>query len=321
MAVTTIGALRDGLNALGIEHASDGPDVTATLTVASVFDPVERGFYFLTGTTVPAGIRNSVLLVRTGFDAGLRGDNTLLLVRGDPQYVYYKLLNALFDHPGSTNIASTARIDPGAVLGAGVRIGEYAIIGACMIGDGVTIGSHVVVHDESIIDSGAAIDSHSAIGARGVAWVWDEAGVERVVQPQLGGVRIGASTILGAHTVVVRGSLNEKTVIGDATVCAPGCRIGHGTVIGRQVHLANAVVTGGNSRIGDFSFIGSAAVFRPKVAVHPRTIVAAGAVVVRNTSAAGLTLMGVPAREEPTKDLPSGMPRPKPPSEGTSHGI
>jgi UDP-3-O-[3-hydroxymyristoyl] glucosamine N-acyltransferase len=68
---------------------------------------------------------------------------------------------------------------------------------------------------------------------------------------------------------------------------------------------------GGNARVGDYSFVGSGAVFRPRVRVHEATIVAAGAVVVKDTSGPGLTLVGVPAVEQPTKATPSGMPRPR----------
>src|SRR5690606_2863598 len=163
----------------------------------------------------------------------------------------------------------------------------------------VVIGAHTI------------IGSMSVIGSQGVAWVWNQDQSARIVQPQLGGVQIGNNCFVGANTIVVRGSLNEATRIGENTLMAPGGRIGHGTQIGNFVHFANNVITGGNTHIGDFCFVGSGAVFRPKVKIHPKTIVGAGSVVVKNSSGEGWTITGVPGKEIPTKAHPEGMPSPK----------
>ena len=120
------------------------------------------------------------------------------------------------------------------------------------------------------LEEGVRVESGSVIGACGVAWTWNEEETEKVIQPQIGGVHVGAHSFLGAHTVVVRGSINEKTSIGHHSLLAPGSRIGHGTQIGNFVHFENNVITGGNTRIADYCFIGSSAVFRPKVKLHGR---------------------------------------------------
>jgi UDP-3-O-[3-hydroxymyristoyl] glucosamine N-acyltransferase len=184
------------------------------------------------------------------------------------------------------------------------------IEGDCAIGDNTIIGSHTVVRENTTIGDEVIIGEHSSIGASGMAWTWGEDSEEKIIQPQLGGVIIEDKCRLGAHSVLVRGSLTEKTFIGKGTLIAPGVRAGHGTQIGAHSHLANNVTTGGNTEIGKYCFVGSSAVFRPKVRVADYTIVGAGAVVVKDTTQQGLTLMGVPAKEYPTKDNPSGMPKP-----------
>lgn len=275
--------------------------------VASIFEPIDNGFYFFTGDKHSLGIKNSLILTSTDLhDAA----NLVLKIEDEPQRIYYRILNQFFGQTSTGEIATTSVIHPEAKIGKNVQIDDFCIVGRCEIGDNCIIGSHTKIHDNTTISNDVRIESNSVIGTNGVAWVWNEDGTERIVQPQLGGVMIGSNCFLGANTVIVRGSLNERTKIGKHTLIAPGSRIGHGTNIGDYVHFANNVVTGGNTKIGDYSFVGSAAVFRPRTKVHPRSIVGAGAVVVKNTTGEGYTLVGVPAKQIESKDTPSGMPKP-----------
>ena len=275
--------------------------------VASIFSPIDNGFYFFTGERHSLAIEDSLILTSTD----LRDEKNLVLkIDGEPQRTYYKILNHYFSDKSTGEIAVSAVIHPDAKIGKNVQIDDFCLIGKCVIGDNCIIGSHTKIHDNSVISNDVKIESSSVIGTGGLAWVWNEDGTERIVQPQLGGVYIDHNCFLGANTVIVRGSLNEKTEIGKHTLIAPGARIGHGTQIGDYVHFANNVVTGGNTKIGSYSFVGSAAVFRPRTNVHPRSIVGAGAVVVKDTSGEGYTLVGIPAKQVESKNTPSGMPKP-----------
>ncbi len=284
-----------------------------TYTTASVFAPLSNGFYFFTGDHLPEMISDSLVVVNR-IPESFSKSNCYIIVQDNPQRVFYRILDNLFSRQSNGRISTTSIIHPNARLGKNIQIDDFCVIGNCIIGDNVIIGSHCNIHDLTEIGSGTIIESHAAVGTSGVAWIWGEGELERIVQPQLGGVKVGRNCFLGSNTIVVRGSLSEFTVIEDFTLMAPGCRIGHGTWVESFVHFANSVVTGGNTRIGSASFVGSAAVFRPKVAIHPNTIVGAGAVVVKNTTCSGLTLTGVPAEEKATKANPSGMPQPKIPS-------
>ncbi len=298
------------LDSAGLPYRLSG-EPSPELTVASLFAPIPHGLYFFVGKRLPASISRSVVLVGPAYEAGDEGDNCLVHLDRDPQLTFYRLLDALFGQRSTGVVAPTAIVHPEAKLGRNVQVDDFCVVGRCVIGDDVIVGSHCKLHDGVVIGARSIVESHSVLGACGVAWVWDEEQSNRVVQPQLGGVHIGEDCFLGAQSVLVRGSLSESTTVGRGTMMAPGCRIGHGTVIGESVHLANNVVTGGNSRIDSFSFVGSAAVLRPRVKVHDHTIIGAGAVVVKDTSGPGLTLTGVPATERETKEAPSGMPRPR----------
>lgn len=281
-------------------------------TVASIKKLVNQGFYYCSTNNLKPEFKESLILVSSQFPrTEFSSDNSwIILKKADPQLVYYKIIRHYFADDTSSGLSSKAEIHPEAEISEGVSIESFCKIGRCKIGKGSSIGSNSVIHDNTEIGENTAIAAGSVIGASGLAWVWDDEDDNRVILPQLGDVSIGNNCILGANSIVVRGSLNESTHIGDFSMMAPGCRLGHGTQIGVHVHLANNVVTAGNVSIGDSAFIGSSAVFRPGVKIHKNTIVAAGAVVVKNTSKPGLTLIGVPAKETKTKEKPSGMPRP-----------
>lgn len=282
-------------------------------SIASLFNPIEGGFYFYTSkNSLSLNVTNSLILVSHNFEADVNNGNKYIYISNDdPQRIYYLLLNSYFAIKSTGIISSTAIISPNAEIGRNVQIDEYCVIDECRIGDNVIIGSHTRIHNGVVIKKNTEIEAMSIIGATGLSWTWDINRENKIRQPQLGGVKIGENCFLGANTILVRGSINEDTIVGRFTFLAPGCRIGHGTKIGESVHLSNNVVTAGNTIIGDFSFIGSNSCFRSKVELHSKTVVGIGAVVIKNTTAEGKTLIGVPAIERETKEKPNGMPLPK----------
>ncbi len=275
--------------------------------ICSIFYPEHKGFYFLEDESFSLLIKDSIIL--TSLKIKTDQSNSLIIIEESPQNIYYKLLDYYYREKSTGIISESAKINKKAILGKNVQIDTFVVLGKCKIDDNSIIKSHTVINDNVFIGKNTIIEPGCIIGATGMAWIWDEVG-ERIRQPQLGGVLIEDNCTVGAQTVLVRGSLNENTNIGESTVIAPGARIGHGTQIGKKVHLANNVVTGGNTIIKDYCFIGSGAIFRSKVKLHKNTIVAAGAVVVMPTTKENCTLMGVPAIQTETKETPSGIPKP-----------
>ena len=288
-------------------------NVSDNYLVASIFHPVVGGFYFslgpvpewadeLTGLFVVANHMRSRVHTQSDF--------ALLLTEKEPQFVYYSILEKVFKIQSSGSVSEHSIISQNAVIAENVEIGPYCVVkNDVSIGPGSIIGSHCVIESGTTIGAGTRLDVGCHVGAQGVAWVWDELGDKKVQQVQLGGVNIGANCFLGSGSTVVRGSLNETTEIGFGTLLAPGCKIGHGCNIGRLVHMANGVLLAGNVQVGEKAFIGSGAVIRPRVRVDAGTVVAAGAVVVKNTSRPGVLLVGVPAREREIEKEMHGVPR------------
>jgi UDP-3-O-[3-hydroxymyristoyl] glucosamine N-acyltransferase len=117
--------------------------------------------------------------------------------------------------------------------------------------------------------------------------------------------------VLGSDITIVRGSVNDTTTIGDDCVISHGSIIGHGSRIGRGCHISNHNSINGNVTLGEECFLGSAVVIRPQTRLADRTVVGAGAVVVKTFDEPGLVLVGAPAK--PTQSASAklaGVPRP-----------
>ena len=252
-------------------------------------------------------IRNSLIICRSV--DGLDGSNTFILTK-EPQLVFYKLMRHFFATEAKSVIHSTAVVSKNAHIASGVSVGPYCVIGNCVIRKGVRLSSHVVVEDRCEIGENSTIESHSTIGATGVSWIWDPLSHQRVVQPQIGGVIIENDVFIGTNVTIVRGSVNENTIIGSGTLVAHGTKIGHGCVIGSNNHFANAVSLAGNVVTGKNCFFGSACAVRPMINIAEDTVVATGAVVVSHIEIEGLLAVGLPAVLKPrSKEKYAGVPK------------
>jgi len=67
----------------------------------------------------------------------------------------------------SNSIHPTAIVEPGATLGADVKVGPFSIVGAeTVLGDGVELISHAVVTGRTTIGARAKIFPFASIGHR-----------------------------------------------------------------------------------------------------------------------------------------------------------
>ena len=213
--------IKMSLTALGIPFESN--EIELDRLQFKSFRRIEpHGIYYAEGRS-DAGIRESLVLCAdtTGFD----GSNCLVRL-SHPQLAFYKLMRHFHGKAGSAGVPASAIVAPGAVIAPGVEIGPYCVIGKAVLQAGVKLSSHVVVADNCILGENTVVEPHSTIGASGVAWVWDVETGERIVQPQIGGVVIGKNCFLGSDVSIVRGSVNEDTVVGDGTVIAHGTKVG-----------------------------------------------------------------------------------------------
>jgi len=202
----------------------------------------------------------------------------------------------------SSDVAATAIVHPGTVLGEGCRIGDFAIVGKqpvlsprstarredlppARLGEGTTVSA------------GAIVFAGTQIGARVI--VGDQACVrERVV--------------LGDDVVVGRGALIENdTTVGALTKIQADAYITAYSTLEEHVFIAPCVVTTNDNFMGRTerrhklrrgptirrgARIGSSAVLCPGVEIGEEAFVGAGAVVTRDV-APRTVVVGNPARQ------------------------
>jgi UDP-3-O-[3-hydroxymyristoyl] glucosamine N-acyltransferase len=298
------------LTAIGVPHQVTLRRDPGVLRFCSLFAQEDHGVYFWEGTTDQAPrFDHTDIVVIANRPWPASGELAGLIEVAHPQAVYYMLMRHFFAEltRPATGIHPSAIVSPEARIGRNVYIGPYCVVEACEIGDDSHLDSHVVVKADSVIGQRVRIESHSTIGGTGVAWVWHEG--QRIVQPQIGGARIGDDCFLGTDITIVRGSINEVTTLGRGCVLAHGTKIGHGCQIGDEVHFANNVSIAGNCRIGDRAFLSAASVLRPRIRLARGVTVGAGAVVTRDVEEESVVVSGVPARKMDGKDHHAGVPR------------
>jgi UDP-3-O-[3-hydroxymyristoyl] glucosamine N-acyltransferase len=308
----TLKDIEDFLVKTGYDFSIKGevPKSNGSYSLSSSRNKIDHGLYYFTAASIEEAdqISNSILLT----DASeLWGSNNIIITVKYPQLIHYKLALSK-ESKINPSIHPTAIINPKAQIAASAHIGPFCIIEECLIGENVSLLGHITVNNNCEIRANSIIESHSVIGARGMAWIWDESG-NRVMQPQIGGVIIEEDCILGTGIAIVRGSLNENTIIGKGTVMAHGTKIGHGCIIGKHVHFANNVSIAGNATIGDRVFLGSGCVVSSNVTIGEGCIIGAGAVVHKSIMDTYCTIAGVPAviiKRNNFESKPKGAPKP-----------
>ena len=102
--------------------------------------------------------------------------------------------------------------------------------------------------------------------------------------------RIGAGCVVFAGAVI-----NPFAVLGEACIVNTGATIDHDCVLAAGVHVSPGAHLAGAVNVGEATWIGIGAVVRQGIEIGADVLVGAGAAVVSHV-AAGLTVLGVPAR-------------------------
>ncbi len=148
----------------------------------------------------------------------------------------------------SARVASTARIAEGAVIGAGVEIGDF-----CVIEPDVTIGPGCRLEPYVFIKRWTTLGANNEISA-GTVLGTDP--LDKNFRGDRSYLRLGDGNKIREHYTISRGTEAEsETVIGDRNYIMTSGHIAHNCRIGNDVVVASCALLAGYVEVGDGAFI------------------------------------------------------------------
>jgi UDP-3-O-[3-hydroxymyristoyl] glucosamine N-acyltransferase len=200
----------------------------------------------------------------------------------------------------SASVAATSQVDPGAVIGAGVRIGERCHVGAnvvigagCQIGDDTRLMPVVVLYAGVRLGARCLVHAGAVLGADGFGIARD--GQARWTKvPQVGGVVVGDDVEIGANTTIDRGAI-EDTVIGDGVKLDNQIQIAHNVVLGPHTAIAGLAGVAGSTRVGARCIIGGDVAISGHLEIADDVVISGGAKVLQSITRAGIYGGSLPA--------------------------
>jgi UDP-3-O-[3-hydroxymyristoyl] glucosamine N-acyltransferase len=199
----------------------------------------------------------------------------------------------------------TAVVHPRAVIGAGVFLGPYCVIGAdAVIGDGCLIGAHAVIENDAQIGPrcvihphvfvGSAceiggdceIHPHTTIGSDGFGYAVDPDGTPRKIA-HLGNVKIGNGVEIGSNCAIDRATLTS-TFVRSGTKLDNICHIAHNCDLGENGFYTAGFMMGGSTKIGRQFQTGGCSVVTSHVTLADNVILQGRSAVTNDVPDAGL---------------------------------
>jgi UDP-N-acetylglucosamine acyltransferase len=167
----------------------------------------------------------------------------------------------------SAKIASSARIHPDAVIGPGVRIGEYCVVESdVLIGEGCLLEPYVYVKRWTTLGKQNEISAGTVLGTDPL---------DKGFSSTRSYLRIGDNNKIREHYTVSRGTATDSVT-----------EIGNGNYIMTSGHIAH------NCRIGNDTVIASCALLAGYVEVEDQAFVSGGVVVHQFSKIGRLAMIG-----------------------------
>ncbi|MGD1277381.1 MAG: acyl-ACP--UDP-N-acetylglucosamine O-acyltransferase [Tepidisphaeraceae bacterium] len=168
-----------------------------------------------------------------------------------------------------SQIHPTAIVDRLAELSDDVRIGAYSIVQG-----GVTLGAGTIVHEHCHIHSGSTIGRNCRIGPAAFVGLppqhlkHDGANTRLVI-----GDEVIIREMVSLHRSIYPGP-EHATRVGNRCMLMVACHVGHDSVLGDDVILANGVLLGGHVTVGNRTFLGGGATVHQFVRLGRLAIIA-----------------------------------------------
>jgi UDP-3-O-[3-hydroxymyristoyl] glucosamine N-acyltransferase len=198
----------------------------------------------------------------------------------------------------------TAIVHGDAILGTGVFLGPYCVVGAgAEIGDGCLIGAHTVIENAARIGArtilhphvfvGAdcrigedcEIHPHTSIGSDGFGYAVDPDGRPRKIS-HLGNVVIGDAVEIGSNCAIDRAKLTS-TFIRSGTKLDNICHIAHNCDLGENGFYTAGFMMGGSTKIGRQFITGGNSVVTEHVTLGDNVVLSGRSSVTNDVPLAG----------------------------------
>ena len=182
----------------------------------------------------------------------------------------------------SVSIHPTAIVDPAARLGEGVRIGPFSLIGPeVTLGARTEVKSHVVVTGWTEVGPDCVIFPHATVGEipQDLKFAGERT---RLIIGARNRIREGATLNLGTE------GGGGVTTVGDDNLFMAGSHVGHDSVVGSRVVVANCAAIAGHCQIGDDVIIGGLSGIHQWVRIGKGAIIGAVTMVTNDVIPYGL---------------------------------
>jgi UDP-3-O-[3-hydroxymyristoyl] glucosamine N-acyltransferase len=215
---------------------------------------------------------------------------------------YFDSKSYRFTQWGDRHATAVVHVD--AIIGQGVFLGPYCVIGAgAEIGDGCMIGSHCVVENaakigartilhphvfvgaQCQIGSDCEIHPHTSIGSDGFGYAVDRAGKPMKIS-HLGNVMIGDGVEIGSNCAIDRATLTS-THIRSGTKLDNICHIAHNCDLGENGFFTAGFMMGGSTKIGRQFITGGNSVVTAHITVGDNVVLSGRSSVTNDIPAAG----------------------------------
>ena len=164
-------------------------------------------------------------------------------------------------------IHPTAIVEPGAKLGAGVKVGPFCIVGgSSTLGDGVELVSHAVVAGDTRIGARTRIFPFASIGHQPQ---------DLKYHGEPCSLTVGDDCIIREGVTMNPGTEGggSVTTVGNACAFLANSHVGHDCRVGNNVIFSNNVMLAGHCTVGDFAIIGGGAAVIQFARVGPHAFV------------------------------------------------